>query len=342
MKTLQFLNNPIKSFNVEATTRCFIQCSGCDRTIRKGKVPGNRDLTLSFFEKLINEDLKDVDLTGVKWNFCGIYGDNAYNPEILDILKLVKSRKSSVVFETNGSYTDSDFWNKIIEVLDSSDWITFSIDGLEDTNHVYRKNSRWADIENALTIVGNSSVLSRWKWIVFSHNEHQIEEAKEFAKIKNIDEFIVRKSPRFNHKGEDGLRPSSAYIGLGQTRWEQVYASKKSNSLNTDISILPKCLSGRNIGITYEGLLIPCLTFHSVKNEWMLNNSYKFDLNARNIFDVLEDDIWTELKNQWNTPSSAPFICNKYCGMRKTEAVNYDKNLTKYEDIERFDIKNNE
>ena len=76
----------------------------------------------------------------------------------------------------------------------------FSIDGLEDTNHIYRKNSNWASIMKAVEIITSVPKQHRpyleWKYLVFPYNEHQVDEARTLAKNIGFDQFLPYKSLR--------------------------------------------------------------------------------------------------------------------------------------------------
>jgi MoaA/NifB/PqqE/SkfB family radical SAM enzyme len=332
----KFLNTPITSFNIEGTNWCYLKCSACDRTIRKEHVRKRNDLDYNIFERLINEDLNQIDLRPVAFNFCGIYGDNLYHPDILNIFRLIKSRGSRIVLETNGSYKDREFWNELVSILTPYDTVNFSIDGLEDTNPIYRKGSSWKHIYEAMEIVGKSGVDSEWKYIVFKHNQHQIQEAQTLAKKLGIKKFLLRYSGRF--LDNDPLLPDPEYVGLQQKHWNQVKDAYKTKSLDTDISIVPRCSLGRNIGITNEGLVIPCLTFHSVENSWIDTNRDKLSLLHRPFLEIVNDTVWYELKTLWYTPSKAPFICSKYCGMSKEEAKFTQPDRIKQNDYNYIDL----
>lgn len=305
-----FLSQKVKSFNVEATNNCRLKCRECDRTLRPEITKKIKDLDVSLFEKLIYQDLKNYDISQIPFNFCGIYGDNLYHKKIIDIFRIIKSRNGIVRLETNGSYYKN--WDDLFGVLDKTDQITFSIDGLEDTNQLYRKNSKWSDIINAIEIARKYPLEKRWKYIVFKHNQHQIEEAKQLAKELEIDKFLIRYSGRFREN--DDLRPQDKFVGIQQQHKEFIENNTKDN-----IKITPRCMMGKNIGITYEGYVIPCLTFHSTHNPWFEKNKSRLSLFERTLEEILSDKIWYELQASWKYISSTPEICVKYCGGPKNE-----------------------
>ena len=335
---LQFLGKPVTSFNIEGTNWCYLKCSACDRTIRKDHVKKRNDLSYNIFEKFINEDLRGIDISPIAFNFCGIYGDNLYHPELIEIFKLIKSRGSRIVLETNGSYKDDAFWEELLGILTTYDTINFSVDGLEDTNTIYRKGSSWKHIIRAMELVGASEIDSEWKFIVFKHNQHQIGQAKELAKLLGIKKFLLRYSGRFIEN--DPLLPDPEYVGLQQKHWDQVKSAVKNKTLDQETAIVPRCMLGKNIGITNEGLVIPCLTFHSTYNQWMETNREKLSLTNRSLLDILNNSVWEELAELWKTPSKAPFICSKYCGMSKEESKITQPDRIKKHDYNYIDLNN--
>ena len=67
--------------------------------------------------------------------------------------------------------------------------MTFSIDGLADTNKLYRIGINHERVmANAKAFI-EAGGKARWKMIVFKHNEHQIDEAKQLAKDMGFWEF---------------------------------------------------------------------------------------------------------------------------------------------------------
>ena len=72
----------------------------------------------------------------------------------------------------------------------------FSIDGLADTNKLYRigiNHDRVMANAKAFIEAGGKA---RWKFIVFRHNEHQVEEARELAKDMGFWQFDKHVSTR--------------------------------------------------------------------------------------------------------------------------------------------------
>jgi len=189
--------------HLEITTKCNAGCPMCPRhyphtsTLREDI--GLVDMTLEKAQKVLQPSLVK-NLTNLL--ICGNYGDAITNMHLIPILELVReiNPKVHIILATNGGARTPDFWRKIARLVDRVD---FAIDGLSDTNHIYRQFVKWDILERNLRIYTSESVKlnkkkhSRWVMNIFKHNEHQVDEAKRLAKLWNISIFRERYSSRF-------------------------------------------------------------------------------------------------------------------------------------------------
>lgn len=60
-------------------------------------------------------------------------------------------------------------------------YVIFSVDGLEDTNHIYRRNVKWHKVISAMETYGNTGARGIWEFLKFKHNEHQKDEVLQLA-----------------------------------------------------------------------------------------------------------------------------------------------------------------
>ena len=68
---------------------------------------------------------------------------------------------------------------------------------IRDTNHLYRQNVRWEKVERAMDAFIDSGGRARWDYLIFEHNEHQVEEARRLSEQKGFERFQTKKSARF-------------------------------------------------------------------------------------------------------------------------------------------------
>jgi MoaA/NifB/PqqE/SkfB family radical SAM enzyme len=205
----------VRILHIELTSRCTLACPRCPRTHAPREL-SVQDIPVDVFRATVSRRrlpyLETVLLSGN-------YGDPIYHPRFHDLVRHLAGEGLSVVVDTNGSYRGRDWWRATVEAARGGARFkfNFSIDGLEDTNRLYRVNSRWPDIMAAVEVLRTSAARLQWKFIVFRHNEHQVEEARERAARLGFHEFNVIRSDRFGGRwagpdGTDPLEPSAEWI----------------------------------------------------------------------------------------------------------------------------------
>ena len=189
----------LKTIHLEMTERCNAACLQCSRNINGGEQNPhikNRELALSDIQKFIPKKLCK-QLSHIY--MCGNYGDPIVAKDTLDAFKYFREQNSNLLLSmnTNASARSAKWWSDLAKIYGDNGYVIFSIDGLKDTNHVYRKNTVWEKIiENAEAFI-NAGGKAYWEYIVFEHNEHQVEEARKLSKSLGFQKFVVKKSARF-------------------------------------------------------------------------------------------------------------------------------------------------
>lgn len=198
-----FLAPQVRSLHLEITSRCTLACPRCQRTSNPEELQVG-DAPLPVIRAITRAAFPDVAFV----NFCGNYGDPIYHRRFHAVVRHMKEEGFVVRIETNGSFRSAGWWAELAAMLDRKDRVTLSIDGLEDTNHLYRANSRWSDVMLAVEAL-RGRVMLVWKLIVFRHNQHQIEAAIARARDLGFDDFKLMRSNRFDGRwrGPDGVDP---------------------------------------------------------------------------------------------------------------------------------------
>ena len=207
------LQRPMK-FHLELTDKCNAACPMCGRTQE-----GNR--CLPDMSKVKNIEL-DLDL--IKRNFtpaicakiseidlCGGLGDPPAARECLEICDYFIGFDIKIILSSNGGLRSADWWRELGEHFNGTESVVeFHVDGLEDTNHLYRVNTRFEKImRNAEAYLGTGAI-AEWHFIPFEHNQHQITEALErsrkmgFSSFRVIDTIRFGKENRFSYQLPDG------------------------------------------------------------------------------------------------------------------------------------------
>ena len=293
----------IKNIHVEASTYCNARCPLCPRNMYGYNVPGvypQLHLTVEKFKECLDQF---PDRTFVYFN--GNLGDPMMNPDIVDLTELTKCRTSVT---TNGSIGNRDTWIKLAQ---QGVEITFSIDGLEDTNHLYRQDVEWSKImERANWFIDNGGQ-AVWKWVVFRHNHQQIDQARQLAKQLGFKDFQIvdhgrNYAPVSDKQGNithwilphnENKGPDPAWLSGRANIKEKVerYKTDHDNFLNYQNKIYHiSCEheTDNSIYISADGTISPCCY-----QGFNLPNRPRTVLNQFN-----------ELKKTWITKN-----CNKIC-----------------------------
>lgn len=197
-----FKLNETRSLQLEISSYCNASCPQCPRNINGGiTIPDlpKQNWSLGQFEHVINQ-FKQSPLELVY--FCGTYGDPMMNPHIIKMCEIIRNLfpKCRIGIHTNGGLQYKGVYKRLADVVD---FCAFGIDGLEDTNHLYRRKVSWNKvIENAIMFIKNGGQ-AIWDFIVFEHNQHQVESAKQLSIDLGFSHFNVKKTSRFlNHLHE--------------------------------------------------------------------------------------------------------------------------------------------
>ena len=193
-----FAIDDIKSIQIDHTSRCNCMCPQCARVsegIVNPRMPID-ELTVEDYKVIFPSTIiKQVELI----TQCGNYGDIVASNTILDCLEWLRENGSTahINIMTNGSARNMDWWKRLASIIGLNGRVTFSIDGLEDTNHLYRVGAIWNKvIENANTYIENGG-RARWDYLIFDHNQHQVEEAEKLAREIGFESFYVKNTSRF-------------------------------------------------------------------------------------------------------------------------------------------------
>lgn len=184
----------ITQVHVELTNACNAGCPMCVRFYQMSPLvrPDMKigQITLDDFKKFFPPEFIR-QLTTIL--FCGVSGDAGTARDTLEICEYIASTESTVTvrMNTNGGMRKPDWWEKMGKLFFQQkkyNWgLTFSVDGLEDTNHLYRRNVVWTNLIANMRAFTSTGAITMWDYLIFEHNEHQIDEARELAESLNVN-----------------------------------------------------------------------------------------------------------------------------------------------------------
>lgn len=251
---LTLLKTPVRSLHIEPTNACNAACPQCGRElgINFDKTLPADHLTVDQLKSIVTDnDIRGLD----KVLFCGDYGDPAAGKHTLELMSYIRSVNPTITLgmNTNGSLRTTDWWRQVAEIMClPTDYVVWSLDGLADTNHIYRVNTVWDKIiENVQEFIaagGNA----HWDMLVFKHNEHQVDQAQALAKELGFTWFRAKVSRRFDVFPVDFLSPPAGWTSATASNNIDCFAIKNSEIyVSAKGKLYPCCW----MGLTADGTL---------------------------------------------------------------------------------------
>jgi len=285
-----FEQESIKVLHLETTTVCNAACPQCARENPElyNDKTDRCTLSLDQIKELFDlEFFKQLD----KVFACGDFGDPAASHETLSIFKFFRSINPSIELgmNTNGGVQNVEFWKELGKLLSSDfSYCVFSIDGLEDTNHIYRVNVRWSKLMNNVKAFIGAGGKAHWDMLIFKHNEHQVNKARDLAKQLGFTHFRAKVSKRFISRPIEGLLPPTGFElpNVNNTKTIECYAQKE-----------------KSLYVAANGEVFPCC--------WIGTSVFSMDENLRHLLN--DKPNYQSLVNSWNV--SPHKICTNACGV---------------------------
>jgi MoaA/NifB/PqqE/SkfB family radical SAM enzyme len=288
-------------------------------------------------------------------------GDPCTAPNFIEIIKLIRKKNPSVLIKisTNGGMKNELFWIQLAESLGAHSEVIFAIDGLEDTNHIYRMNVNYKKVMNNSQAFINAGGNASWQFIVFKHNQHQVEKAKEDSKRIGFANFITVPSHRFNLDVILGRRPTGTGGVLIEPPTDKKYVHtvmeqplKKldvkqwlDSSETSEIACYAQ--KDRSIYIDSQGNIFPCCFLGAslysrvtldIPDGW--DELYATEGKQSNLYTMDWDDIiysmfFTKIQESWDGRKYSEgrlAVCAGNCGNSSTrfnDPNQFDKILEK-------------
>lgn len=264
--------------------------------------------------------------------FIGTTGDPLSHPELdlicQDIIEMYPT--VSIRMHTNGSLGKQSVWQNLAGMKNV--YVEFAIDGLEDTNHIYRRNVKWETVMKNTEFFIQSGGKAEWKYVAFPHNRHQIPRARKLSEHMGFERFnlVSRHSPTewmddLILKQSTNKLPKNFYqeSTKNYVEYEKKLEDNFKKFVDSNGTIEPECASNfrfdhdptknvqkntpTKIFIEADGTVWPCcfvavLDFYSndvIGSYWQDKKKFftdKYGDNFNNIFHVsLEKILKTEL-----------------------------------------------
>jgi MoaA/NifB/PqqE/SkfB family radical SAM enzyme len=325
----------------------------CDRNQNGGAVNPHIDLS-----ELTLEDAKRIFepefIAQLKTMYmCGNLGDPIVARDTLEIFRYFREHNKDIwlSMNTNAGARDEAWWTELAQVFGKMGTVIFSVDGLRDTNHIYRQGVVWDNVERAMKSFIAAGGRARWDFLIFEHNQHQVEQAEELSKLMGFEKFQAKKTGRFvtaktekkeSHQAVDKKgnktaelkKPDEKYLNKALSKQDALL--EKYGSMDAYYDVVPikcKVKDEGNLFITAEGLALPCC--------WTAGRMYKWwhkDPKQEQIWDfidaaggkdainakqhglkaVFDTGIFDNIEKSWNTKgcdNGKLKVCSMKCGI---------------------------
>ena len=340
----------IRTIHMELTTRCNSACPQCPRNLFGDRPNPNIPVSDISFDQAINM-LSPIVHQLQDFYVCGNFGDPAIAKDVFEILSWLRSTNPKITLglHTNGSMRTPEWWARLGTLLTNpGDKVHWGIDGLEDTNHIYRRHTQWSKImenSSAYIAAGGRAV---WNYIVFDHNEHQVEQARDIALKMGFVRFSAKKTKRFidqetleviettpviDRNGNEIYRlkmPTSAH-------WRNSSFEKTTDLLEKYTSIdnyLDSCeisckvIKDKSIYISAEGLVFPCCwtaasIYGNTIDKTQMMSLLDYDITnvsalIHGIQPIVNGEYFQRIEQSWQSTSIANgrlHVCSRICGV---------------------------
>ncbi len=294
------LKHPIRwgfpfSLSVEPTTYCNLNCSECPVGNNSLKRPKG-EMSLVLFKKIIDQSAKYLLNL-----FIYFQGEPFLNKNIFRFISYAKNKNITTVCSTNGHFLTESNIRQLIE--SQLDILIISLDGTDQIS--YEKYRKGGNLKLVIEGIRRLSLMKKnlkskkpfieIQFIVFKHNEHQINEIKKLARILDVDNISIKTAQIYNFQNNSELIPSnkkySRYI-------------KKNNKWTLKKKLKNRCFRLWNsCVVTWDGFVLPCC--------FDKNADYAFgNIKNQKIKNIINNDNFKKFASEVLTDRSKIDICN--------------------------------
>ena len=315
----------VKAINIEISSKCNAGCPFCSRN-QKIRPYAGQLITLADFKLLPISVIRQLR----RLSFGGNFGDLCCNPEVLEIAAYIRHLNPDIILEgnTNGSYGDAEWWQALGASFQKGSMV-FALDGLEDTHRLHRRGTNFQKIiRNMRTFVSGGGT-AQWQFIVFKHNEHQLQAAEDLAQQIGCQRFYAIVSRDFS---PDLTPPEIIDFRIKR----DVFSGYREELESSNRRAHCRPLAEGIIYIAADGSVHPCcyahlmyITEHNTRFGFMapLVEKYaeRINFRTRPLADILQSSYFKEIFEKSKTSAYCQTKCNRYRKQIRRELVIRDR-----------------
>ncbi len=193
------------ALSIEPTNRCNLSCIECP-TGTQSLERAKGEFSLEAYRRLLKEKYKDL----LYLNFY-FQGEPFLNKDITEMIRMASERSVYTSISTNAQLIDEAESERIIQ--SGLNRIVISIDGV--TQDVYEKYRRGGRLDFVIEATRNILKAKErlksctpkvvFQFLVFKHNEHQINAIKQLGREMGVDTVEIKTAQIYNYKNNTEL-----------------------------------------------------------------------------------------------------------------------------------------
>ncbi len=321
------LYKEIDTIEFDLNTVCNSYCPPCHRyTVQDGELFHNPyvklgvNLELDVIERVFENSRITNDCFV---DLVGLVGEPIAHPKFMEIVDIIyKHRPNAAInLHTNGGLRTEKMFYDLGQKFNKHSWIKFSLDGLEDTNGIYRIGVDYNKVVANMRAFIDGGGRAIWKFVTFKWNEHQVEQAEALSK-----EYGCYK---FQQDWDVNDQDIDIFMAAAQKKINKKTASRVADFIevpdNRSRKIKDRCFSYKKIYVNAHGYVIPCCMFNgSFTYESMREQTLNFikedrgeywnSLYHNDLESIMSDTWWQKLKDSFE--SGPCDICVSQCGVK--------------------------
>jgi radical SAM protein with 4Fe4S-binding SPASM domain len=184
-------------------------------------------------------------------------GEPYLNPSFTEMVKTASEQNIFTSTSTNAHYLTAEVAKRTVE--SGLDQLIISIDGIDEAS--YSKYRVGGDLEKVLAgtreILAAKKSLKRrsphvvWQFVVFKHNESQVEELKVLGKKMGVNEVRIKTAQVYDFESGSELIPEEGKYAR--------YRKNESGRYELKNKLLNQCWRmWQSCVITWDGKVVPC------------------------------------------------------------------------------------
>ncbi|RLD48488.1 MAG: radical SAM protein, partial [Bacteroidetes bacterium] len=257
------------SLSVETTNICNLNCLQCP-TGQKTLTRPTGNITTETFNKIITQNKKN--LISVILYF---QGEPFISDKIYDFINIASENKIYTITSTNGHFLNKDNCKKIVK--SKLNKLIISLDGTsQETYETYRKGGNYNTVIEGIKNITEAKKQTKSKlpiielqFLVFRHNQHQINEFKQLAKHLKVDKYKLKTAQIYDFDKNSDLIPTIDKYSR--------YKLDKNGNYKIKNKLKNRCYRmWTSSVVTWNGNIVPCCFDKDAKHKLGNINSGKF------------------------------------------------------------------